>query len=180
MKKTLIASFFTIVMSGGAAAVDMPAANENASGSIEFSGRVVKAPCTLNSFSKEQSIPLGDISLSALQQNTNRAVAFSIRLDDCVPSQLAPVVTFSSNGQGNAGEYVPVKGELSNSVAVALYDYQGNFLPVGTSYKSVNRVGTGSNELPFSARLVKRPNADIAKMKAGEFRAEANFMVTYQ
>lgn len=179
MKKHVLAMVTTAIMFGGAASLAQAATNTVSGGTVNFSGQVVDAACSVTADSINQVVQLSQVrtaKLTTAGATANQKEDFKIKLADCdiTVSQNAAVMF---NGQGDPAE----AGSLANTagagaasnVALKLYGPDGNALMLGDTSSSIILVD-GNNIIPLSVDYVATGAAT-----PGNVEATATFNIIY-
>ncbi|WP_159867107.1 MULTISPECIES: fimbrial protein [unclassified Raoultella] len=149
-------------------------------GTINFTGQVVDAACSVSTQSDNQTINLDQVQATRLAtpgQAAGQQQPFSITLEDCNSVVSANAgVTF--NGQADTDTVTALAntagaGAASN-VALQLYGPDGAALSLGTASSTVT-LNDGQNVLPFSVDYI----ATGAAATAGNVAATATFSINY-
>ncbi|MDH6170653.1 type 1 fimbria pilin [Variovorax boronicumulans] len=191
MKKSVLVKFAALavtgVMSQGAFAAD---------GTINFTGEIVDAPCSISPNSQNLTVPLGKVSRTVFGSVTGTGASavstaivgkkstpanFTIDLLGCGATAKGATVTFSGTADAdnattlrvaNAGQ---VGVSAASGVAVELGDSAGTKIPLG-SPSSDYVLGLGDNSLKFQAAYV----ATKTSVMSGPANAVAQFTVAYK
>lgn len=169
------------VLSQGAFAAD---------GTINFTGDIVDAPCSISPNSQNLTVPLGKVARTVFDGATaGTAVVgkkatparFSIDLLGCGATAKGATVTFAGTADlddatnlrlANAGQ---VGVGAASGVAIELGDSAGTKIPLGSASAQYT-LGTGDNSLKFQAAYV----ATKATVTTGPANSVAQFTVAYK
>lgn len=185
MKKFVIAKLAALAATGllsqGAFAAD---------GTINFTGEIVDAPCSISPNSQNMTVPLGKVSRTAFDGATaGTAVVgkkatpskFKIDLLGCGATAKGANVTFSGTADlddatnlriANAGQ---VGVGSASGVAIELGDSAGTKIPLGSA-SGTYVLGLGDNSLNFQAAYVATKTA----VTVGPANSVAQFTVAYK
>ncbi|RSZ31173.1 MULTISPECIES: fimbrial protein [unclassified Variovorax] len=184
MKKFVIAKFAALaavgLLSQGAFAAD---------GTINFTGEIVDAPCSISPNSQNMTVPLGKVSRTAFDGATaGTAVVgkkatpakFTIDLLGCGATAKGATVTFTGTADtdatllrlANAGQ---VGVGAASGVAIELGDSAGTKIPLGQE-SGQYVLGLGDNSLKFQAAYIATKTA----VTVGPANATAQFTVAYK
>lgn len=185
MKKFVVARLAALAAAGalsqGAFAAD---------GTINFTGEIVDAPCSISPNSQNMTVPLGKVSRTAFDGATaGTAVVgkkatpakFKIDLLGCGATAKGATVTFSGTADlddatnlriANAGQ---VGTGSASGVAIELGDSAGTKIPLGSA-SGTYVLGLGDNSLNFQAAYVATKTA----VTVGPANSVAQFTVAYK
>ncbi len=184
MQKTVFVKFATLAVAGvlsqGAFAAD---------GTINFTGEIVDAPCSISPNSQNLIVPLGKVSRTAFDGATaGTAVVgkkatpakFSIDLLGCGSTAKGATVTFTGVSDAlvttalrvGAGE---VDGGFASGVAIELGDSSGQKIDLGSPSGNYT-LAVGDNSLKFQAAYVATKTA----VTVGPANSVAQFTVAYK
>jgi major type 1 subunit fimbrin (pilin) len=185
MQKSVLVKFAALAVAGvlsqGAFAAD---------GTINFTGEIVDAPCSISPSSQNMTVPLGKVSRTAFDGATaGTAVVgkkatpakFNIDLLGCGATAKGATVTFSGTADlddatnlrlANAGQ---VGVGAASGVAIELGDSAATKIPLG-SPSADYVLGLGDNSLKFQAAYVATKTA----VTVGPANAVAQFTVAYK
>lgn len=162
------------LIAGSAIAKDSTATDST---TVTFHGTITETPCTLDSGSADQTVELGHIASSQLEnKGSSTAKTFNFALSGCdVTSKKTVSVTFNGQADSNDSTLLALaSGDASGAgVAINSGDKQ---LSLGKA-SSAQTLATGANTLTFSAYL---KGDGASAVTAGEFSAVSNVTFTYQ
>lgn len=153
-------------------------ASEGETATINFTGKIVQDACTLDSASKSLSVPLGDVSVSALAGGagkTSQDHAFQIGLENCT-TETAKNVTVSFKGDlaGSDANILTTDNVATTNVGIQILQ-DGTPLAVdGSAVSKPTTLTDGAVAIPFTAHYVS-----IGDAAAGDANGVANFTVNY-
>lgn len=180
MKKIMLVSFIAMgVMSTSAHAereeIGSPAPS---TGVVKFHGSVVESPCFLHLDSAEQTVELGEIAKTQLDEEGGRSPAkpFQIKLEKCDTAGAAKTFTIAFNGTAGDSSELSV-AEAERGVAVVINDNAGNAVSFDGSPSDKISMTDGQNVIDFTA-FVKKANG--GEVLPGEFSAQTNFTIDYK
>lgn len=185
MQKSVLVKFASLAVAGvlsqGAFAAD---------GTINFTGEIVDAPCSISPNSQNMTVPLGKVSRTAFDGPTAGTALvgkkatpakFKIDLLGCGATAKGATVTFSGTADlddatnlrlANAGQ---VGVGAASGVAIELGDSAATKIPLG-SPSGVYTLGMGDNSLNFQAAYVATKTA----VTVGPANSVAQFTVAYK
>ena len=165
---------------------------EQGHGTVTFIGEIVDAPCSISPESVDQTVPLGQISNSALAtQGESSPKPFTIELEDCdfdsSPYGNSVSITFS----GSTVVLDPVNtalgvtgfggDPLASNVGIIISAAKDNeAVKFGVPHLVNDILQPGSNTLNFSAYLKTKPSLAVNAIPLGEFQGITNFTLAYQ
>ncbi|QJU42297.1 fimbrial protein [Serratia marcescens] len=174
MKKLMMASMIAMSVFSATTHAEEPAPS---AGVVKFHGAVVESPCFLSLESAEQTVELGDIAKSQLEEADGRSPAkpFHIKLEKCDTTNNS---TFTISFNGAAGD----KDELNVSetdlgVAVVINDKDGNKVSFDGKASSDIKMVADSNIIDFTAHVKKVSGKAVTP---GDFTAQTNFQIDYK
>ncbi|MBQ0211503.1 fimbrial protein [Providencia rettgeri] len=173
MKKIILATLISGVMSTSALAVNA------GSGTVTFSGSIISAPCSIAPGEENQEVPLGQVSDVTLKAGgASSAQPFSIKLEGCnLENDNIVKVTFNGteevSGESNTG-MLRITGDASGA-AVKIMNTTGTQINVNSEYQQA--YVKGDNELKFTAALQGLKGTTVVP---GNFSAVTNFTLAYQ
>lgn len=175
MKKIVVAMAIATSMMAGAAS----AATGQGSGTVNFTGSIINAPCSITPDTVDQTVDLGEVSKAALEatNGTSTPQNFEIKLQQCDTSTLKTVTaTFTgANAAGNA-DNLGITGTASGA-SIVLTDGAGSPVKLGTA-TAAQTLADGDNILNFSAYL--EADGASASVVPGDFTSVASFTLAYQ
>lgn len=150
-----------------------------ADGTINFTGEIIDAACTVSAATANQTVALGQVSKSAFSavNDTAAATAFQIDLSACPASVTSASVKFDGtpyNGDNTALALTPLTG-AATGVGIRIRNENNLVLPLFTASPAVALATGTTNTLKFSAAYV----AKEAAVTAGPANAVATFSVVY-
>lgn len=185
MQKTVFVKFAALAVAGV-----LSQAAFAADGTINFTGEIVDAPCSISPNSQNLTVPLGKVSRTVFDGATaGTAVVgkkatparFTIDLLGCGATAKGATVTFSGTADldnatalrlANAGQ---VGVGSASGVAIELGDSAGTKIPLG-SPSADYVLGLGDNSLKFQAAYVATKTA----VTTGPANSVAQFTVAYK
>lgn len=190
MNKNLIAAVLA-TMAMGSMVSTANAANQG-SGSVTFTGSIIKAPCSIAPESVDQTVNLGSVANKALEKGGKSAPQnFNIKLQSCDISDLVDkTVTTTFTGapsKGNANN-LGLSGTASGASIVLTQG--GSDIKLGEPTSAI-KVSDGTNTLAFAAYLQGESTTTAASgstpasttystIVPGDFKSVANFTLAYQ
>ncbi|MEE4406760.1 fimbrial protein [Enterobacter mori] len=176
-KFTLLAITLGFSFATGAYAAEA----EQGHGTVTFTGSIISAPCSITPETIDQTVPLGQISDSALEgRGTSTPVQFQIGLENCKPDTAA-TVTFNGTADSADSTELGLSG-TAQGAGIVLTDQSGNQLELGEPSETQS-LQAGPNMMQFSAYLRGDPDPSRIKPNVvvpGDFQSVANFSLAYQ
>lgn len=176
MKKIILATMISGLMSASALAVDA------GSGTVTFSGSIIDSPCSIAPGEENQEVPLGQVSNVTLDNGgESSAQPFQIKLEGCnLKGDNQVAVTFKGTEAGKNTGYLQITGDATGA-AVKIMNSSGTQIKVNSSAKQ-NYV-EGNNTLKFQASLIGLKLVDaqskVIPVTPGKFQAVTNFTLAY-
>lgn len=173
MKKTLIALALI------SAPVLMSTANA-ADGSINFTGNITDAACTVDTNSASQTVTLGNVSSAAFNAvgSTAAPTKFDIKLTNCPETVTSAAVKFDGTINATNSDLLSVSSDsTATGVGIAIYEANSSTqVPMLTSSASQTIDSTlATNTLSFVAKYM----ATAATVTAGSANAVTDFTIIY-
>ncbi|MCE3115165.1 type 1 fimbrial protein [Enterobacter sp. ASE] len=172
LNKLVIALGMGMVMAAGAAN-----AKDQGHGTITFTGAIIDAPCSITAETANQTVDLGQVSNSALNNGqTSTPKAFFIQLEQCDSSKLKSGVQAAFTGATDAQnpEMLGITGSAKGA-GIVVTDGSGTPIKLDGTLSNAQTIGDGSNKLSFSAYL----QANGASVTPGDFSSTADFTLSY-
>ncbi|MDA8480760.1 type 1 fimbrial protein [Citrobacter sp. Awk 4] len=167
----------SVAIAGNRANVTLPG------GDMRFQGEIIAEACRVEARDRELIVPMGQISSNwfhALGQDAG-PVPFDIHLQECttVVSQRVGVAFLGvADGKNpdvlSAGD-VP---EVAKGVGVALFDNQGNLIPVNSQQQAWTYLSEG--EEPEVLHFTAKYRSTSQHVVGGPVNAHAWFALTYE
>ncbi|HIE4918379.1 fimbrial protein BcfA [Klebsiella aerogenes] len=179
MKKHLLAMVMTAMAAGGMTCAVNADTSTVSGGTVNFTGQVVNAACSVSADSIDQTVTLSQVrtsKLTAAGMVANQKVDFSIKLEDCdtTVSQNAAVIFNGQQDSSLAGSLANTAGAGSaTNVALQLYGPDGQVLNIGDTSGAITLIN-GENTVPLSVDYVATGAAT-----AGNVAATATFSMVY-
>lgn len=172
MKKTLIA----MAILGSTAFISSVQAVD---GTINFTGNITDAACTITPTTATQTVNLGTVSDKAFTANSGSASAtrFGITLSACPAAMKTAKVKFSGATDkinNNLLAITPGTG-VATGVAIGFYEEDNTFIPINTESASKTLSATANTTFNFVAKYV----ATSTTMTAGAANAVGEFTIAY-
>jgi major type 1 subunit fimbrin (pilin) len=153
-----------------------------ADGNINFNGKLIAAPCSIATESKDQTVDMGAVATNAFSQKGDRASpkSFQLKLTQCSDAASAATVRFDGTSTPEDPGVLAV-GDGANAannatgVGIELADASGQRIAVADDSPSIALV-KGDNTLNFRARYVAVQDA----VTAGQANATSQFTINYQ
>lgn len=174
MNKTYLAA---AIMFG---AISMAQAADEGHGKVTFTGSIIDSPCSISPESVDQTVDLGQISKTALQNGGKSTPHnFTIALENCAfgtPAAKNKVqVTFSGMESSAANGLLGITGTASGA-SVAITSGDGEVIKLGEPTKA-QTLQDGSNTLNFAAYMQGDGAAET--ITEGDFQTVADFTLAY-
>lgn len=178
-KLALVVGMGMLVLSSFAHADDSTVS----SGTVDFEGTVVNTPCTLNGDNTAQTVQLGEVTQSQMQDTGSKSAStpFSIQLEQC-DSTVAQTASFAFTGQADANDATSLSNEDSGNdaatnVAVQVTDASNTVIPIdGTDDTGAAlTLKDGTNIANFNAYMISAAGSATA----GKVHSTMTFVVTY-
>lgn len=172
MKKILLATLISGVMSASALAADA------GQGTVTFEGSIIEAACGIAPESTDQTVNLGQVAVAQLNGGgTSRPVPFSIELVDCDTSvNKTASVTFTGGIDPNIADALAIQGTAAGA-GVQITGVTGQVVKLdGSAPAGSITLQDSDNTLMFSAYL----KGGTAAATPGAFTALANFTMSYE
>ncbi|MCW0507634.1 fimbrial protein [Aeromonas piscicola] len=186
MKKNAIAAAIMFVACTNVNAAS--AAPDQGSGTVEFIGSIIDAPCSVAPESVDQTVQMGEVSNSTLSNYGHGSTQkFNVKLEGCSFDTAKSVdVLFSGIPDVDAKNSLALQG-FAKGAAIELSNMStGDVIELGKA-ASFSNLTDGTNILKFGATLVSTVTApDVpdesraAAIVPGDFNATANFVLTYK
>lgn len=173
MKKTLIAASLLVLPFSSFVA-------HAADGSVNFTGNITDAACTVDTNSASQTVTLGNVSSSAFSAvgSTAAPTKFSINLTNCPETVTSASVKFDGRVNSTNNDLLSVNTDsTATGVGVAIYESDSaTQIPLLTSSVAQAIDSTAAtNTLSFVAKYM----ATAAKVTAGSANAVTDFTIIY-
>ncbi|KQQ60795.1 hypothetical protein ASF66_13740 [Pseudomonas sp. Leaf129] len=176
MRTTLLASSFL------AAAALAPLAHA-VDGTINFTGTILDAACTVDPGSANQTVPLGNVNKSAFVTAGDRASSapFVITVNACNPAITRVAVRFDGPTAPGNPQLLALSagGTPATGVGIGIYEaVTDTLVPPGTKSVGIAAPAAGSAaNLEFTARYVS--TVETAAITAGPANGTATFTLDY-
>lgn len=162
-----------------------------ADGTINFTGDIVDAPCSISANSQNLSVPLGKVTrtvfdgatagTATLGKHSLNPAKFTIDLLGCGATAKGATVTFSGTADADDATYLRITnaGQVgvtaASGVAIEIGDSAGTKIALGSASGQYT-LGLGDNSLKFQASYVATKTA----VTTGPANATAQFTVAYK
>ncbi|WP_338124591.1 fimbrial protein [Ewingella americana] len=150
-----------------------------ADGTINFTGNITAAACTVDTASANRTVALGNVSSSAFTAagSTASPTAFVIDLTNCPATVTSASTKFDGPANATNSSIIALSsGQTATGVGVAIYENDSSTLiPLGTASKAKAITTAGPNTLNFIAKYM----ATAAAVTAGTANAVTTFTVVY-
>ncbi len=170
LNKIMMAALLTF---GAATAVQA----DQGSGRVTFNGTIIDAPCSVSPDSEDQTVALGQIARSQLENSGSSTPRnFEIRLENCDASTQNTVsATFTGSPSQYDADSLGVTG-TGGGVSVVLTDGSGAKIVLGTP-TAARPFQNGNTNLVFSAFV--QGGGAAATITEGQFTAVTDFTLAY-
>lgn len=150
-------------------------------GMLRFQGEVYSDTCTVNDGDMLLAIPMGEISTHRFEKAGDYAdaIPFDIRFKYCgknVSRNMAVVFHGVSDVRNADLLAIEERDNAAKGVAIALFDEEGNLIPLNTGQVSIKPDSSG----PYTLHLVAKYRATQSTVTGGYANAQAWFTLVYQ
>ncbi|MGG5825548.1 MULTISPECIES: fimbrial protein [Aeromonas] len=175
MKKTTAAAAMLCAL-----CTNVNAAPAQGSGTVNFVGAIVDAPCSITPESVDQTVQMGSISNATLDTyGESASQQFNIKLAGCALETAKSVdVTFNGAADNTAKDQLQLQGPAKGAAIEMMNVNSGEKIVLGKA-SNFDGLVDGSNTLKLSAKLVKTA-ADKDDIVPGNFTATTNFVLAYK
>lgn len=175
MKKTTVAAAMLFAL-----CANVNAATNQGSGTVNFKGAIIDAPCSLTPESVDQTVDLGQIAnATLLTYGESVPQKFDIKLEGCSLDTIKSIdVTFDGAADNTAKDQLQLQG-LAKGAAIEMMNMKSGEKIVLGKPTNFDGLVDGSNTLNFSAKLVKTV-VEPEDIVPGDFTATTNFVVKYK
>lgn len=151
-----------------------------ADGTINFSGSILDAACTISAGNGSQTVALGSVNKSAFSAagNTSAPTKFSITLSACPAATTSATVTFDgATNAANSNLLALTPGtDIATGVGVGIYeDNNTTIIPIGTHSAKKTLSTSANTTFNFIAKYV----ATASTVTAGPAAAVSDFTISY-
>ncbi|HDG1683612.1 TPA: type 1 fimbrial protein [Kluyvera ascorbata] len=150
-------------------------------GSMRFQGVIIAEACSVAASDRLMTVKMGQVSshrFHAAGEESN-PIAFDIHLEDCSTEVSQHVgVSFQGVASGKDPDVLSV-GEgagIATGIGIALFDAQGELIPLNQEPRRWVRLNDGANTLHFVAKY----RSTDRQVVGGTANAQAWFALTYQ
>lgn len=172
MKKIALAVALSVLMTPLMANAASPV--DAGEGTVNFTGSVISAPCSISSETADQIVDLGQVN--AMELNDGRVSAltpFSIKLTNCDATVTTAAITFSGLTDGTANDELLTSGTTGTAIQIISGGVPVTFdMPV-----NLGTISAGDNVLQFGSQLKRA--AAATTVTEGDVAAVANFSMVY-
>ncbi|MGP3121115.1 fimbrial protein [Serratia nevei] len=150
-------------------------------GQMRFQGVLIAETCSVESGDRQLVVRMGQISSNRFKDAGDDAnpMPFSLHLQNCNPNVSDRVgIVFRGVADGKNPSVLSVgEGEgIASGVGIALFDEQGQFIPINSESQFWKPLTKGARILQFVAKYRATGNTVIG----GAANAQAWFSLTYQ
>ncbi|HEC2037755.1 TPA: type 1 fimbrial protein [Klebsiella oxytoca] len=152
------------------------ATGNGAHGTVHFKGEIIDSPCSIAPESADQTVDLGQVSNSALEnKGKSSPVAFSIKLQNCDISTYKTVTaTWSGTADTNNNDIWGITGTASGA-GIVLNDASMKPIVLGAE-TAATTLTSNNTTIAMSAYL----QGDGQTVVPGSFTGAADFVLAYQ
>ncbi|MEW5558809.1 fimbrial protein [Enterobacter asburiae] len=174
LNKTLLAVTIALSMTSAAQAADA------GHGKVTFTGSIIDAACSIAPEAVDQTVELGQISKTALQNGGKSTPRnFSIALENCSfageDANNKVQVTFTGMESAAGDGLLGITGSASGA-SVAITSGDGQVIKLGQPTQA-QQLNDGTGTLSFSAYV--QGHTSSAAITEGEFQSIADFTLAY-
>lgn len=168
---------FIIAMASGLTMAAANAATDQGHGTVNFTGSIIDAPCSITPDSADQTVDLGQVSNLALA-NGGKSVPqeFSIKLTQCDTATKSTVKTTFAGTESAAQTGLLALMGTAKGASIAITTAVGDVIPLGSASPAQTLLN-GDNNLIFGAYL--QGDGASATVVPGTFKSVANFTLDY-
>lgn len=150
-------------------------------GQMRFQGELIAEACTVEAGDRQLVVRMGQVrsNLFKVAGDDARGVPFSLHFQDCNPNVSVRVgIVFHGVADGKNPDVLSVgEGEgIASGVGIALFDEQGQFIPLNSEPQFWKPLAKGTRILQFVAKYRATGNSVVG----GAANAQAWFSLTYQ
>lgn len=164
----------TLVMAMGMAAGVANASTPGGTGSVNFKGQIVDAPCSIKPDSTNQDVEMGAVTVKTLEAGRSASQPFDLNLESCDASGAKVGITFDGVRAENGNDSLLMLTGSAKGAGLGIVDKNGSDLTLGTQ-ADLGTLVAGDNKLSFTAYLEKVG----ASIVPGSFTSVANFTMMY-
>lgn len=152
-----------------------------ANGIMRFRGLVIAESCRIEAGDRQMTVNLGHVSsnrFNSVGEDVN-PTAFDIHLTDCTTAVSQRVaITFHGTADGKNPDIISIgEGpEIASDIGVALFDDDGNLIPLNGPERVWKSLYKGSTTLHLVAKYRMTGN----HIRGGQANAQVWFSLTYQ
>lgn len=177
MKKTTVAAAMLFAL-----CANVHAAPSQGSGTVDFIGSIVDAPCSITPDSSHQTVNMGQVSNKTLELNGEGvAKNFDIKLEGCALDTVKSVeVTFLGAAENTAKDQLKIEGSAAGAAIVMQNVNSGETVVLGKATK-IDGLLDGTNIMKFNAKLVATGTEETpVDIVPGDFTATTDFQLAYK
>jgi major type 1 subunit fimbrin (pilin) len=150
-----------------------------ADGTVNFTGNIMGAACTVSPTSATQTVALGTVSSSSLPSvgSTAAPTKFDIVLDSCPAAATKATIKFDgpSDSKNSSLLALTTGAGVATGVGIGLYESDSSTqIPVGSVSASKNLSSTAATTFTYYAKYMA-----TGTVVAGSANAVSNFTVNY-
>ncbi|CAI1948726.1 Fimbria A protein precursor [Serratia fonticola] len=149
-------------------------------GTVSFTGSIIDAPCSIDPQNVDQTVELGQISTSALENSGQSTPQnFTIKLTNCNVATLKSVSAKFTGAEGMTKGLLGITG-TAKGASIGITDGAGKVIALNTA-TDVQNLQNGDHNLTFAAYLQGdgKVGDDDVTIVPGEFKGVTNFTLAY-
>lgn len=172
MNKIMLATVMTL------ATISMAHAANEGSGTVNFKGSIIDAPCSIDPGTDDQTVKLGDIASAQLKDGGKSTPQdILIKLVGCDVKTAKSVSTTFAGAESEAAPGLLAMRGSARGASIAINDVDGTLLPL-TKASKPQKIENTDTTLRFSAHL--QGDGASAAIIPGGFTSVADFTLSYQ
>lgn len=161
----------SLVCSTAAAAAD---------GTINFTGNITTAACTVSTASASQTVNLGTVTASSFTGGAGVSAAptrFTIALSACPDTLTSASIKFDGVADTTNSNLLALSsGQTAGGVGIGIYEANGStIIPLQTASSTITFDATGNASIDYVAKYV----STAASVTAGTANSVTNFTIAY-
>lgn len=167
----------TLAVAMGMAVGVANAGTPGGTGSVNFKGQIVDAPCTIKPDSTNQDVEMGAVTVKTLEAGRSSNVPFELHLESCDitgAAKTAAIIFDGVRAETGKDDMLALNGSAKGA-GLGIVDKMGNDLTLGAEADLGNLIA-GDNTLNFTAYLNKTATGSVTP---GSFTSIANFTMMY-
>lgn len=174
LNKLAVTMLMAMGIASGAAQAAV-AGTPGGTGTVNFKGQIVDAPCSIAPGSANQEVEMGAVTVKTLEAGRSANVPFQLNLESCDTAGTKVAVLFDGvRAETGKNDLLMLNGSAKGA-GLGIIDKMGNDLKLGEA-ADLGELVVGDNTLSFEAYLNKVGSASIVP---GSFTSVANFTMMY-